>query len=372
MPGDQVILAVADSLPCMEQVVEGVVKSLVDAGADPGSVTVLLSEKHRHRLDELRLRSAEPVHWVCHDPDQEEEMAYLATTEEGRPIFLNRRLTDADLVIPIGSFRTGTVYDHFGIHTPIFPTFTNRATIVEFGSSKSQDSRGRRHKRHIYEADRIGWLLGIVFSIQVIPGRAGQVVGVIAGQVEQVKHEAIRTYRQAWHHQIPSQADLVILILDDGANQTDGANQANGVSKADIKSPSRAANQNGWSTLVQSLSDAVALVEPDGAAVILSNISAEPGPALQALIDAQDLNETLQAIRDSKLEDAQTATRLAELVEHRRIYLMSGLDEQTVEDLRMTPIGSESEIIRLSERFRSALVLEGVPFVTVGIIDMAR
>lgn len=341
--GDEVVLAVADGLPCMEQIVEGMVESLIDAGTDPDNVTVLLSENYRSQLDGLRLRSAEPVHWVCHNPDQEEEMSYLATTDEGRSIFLNRLLTNADLVIPLGCFRTGAVYDHFGVHTPVFPTFTNRETMAEFGKVKSADSRGRHHKRHISEANRIGWLLGIAFSIQVIPGRAGQIVEVIAGEVDQVRHEALRSYRQTWHHQIPGQASLVISIMDDQSEVTD------------------------WSELVQAIADMMILVEPDGAIVILTNFAAEPGPALHALINAQDPDETLQAIRDSKLEDAATTLRLAELIQNRKIYLMSGLDEQTVEDLRMTPIASENEIVRLSKRFPSALVLEGVPFVTIKI-----
>ena len=338
--GDHVVLAVADGLPCMEQIVEGVVQSLVDAGTDPDNITVLLSENYADRLDGLRLRSAEPVHWAWHDPDLEEEMAYLATTDEGRPIVLNRLLTDADLVIPLGCFRTGIVYDHFGVHTPIFPTFTNRRTMAEFGQIKSQDSRGRRHKRHIIETDRIGWLLGAVFSIQVIPGTSGQIVEVIAGEVEQVRQESLRAYRQAWHHQIPGQVGLVVSVIDD---------------------------MTGWSDLVQTLSDMIPLVEPDGAAVILTHFAAEPGPALHAWIEAQDPDETLLAIRDSKLEDAATTLRLAELTEQRKIYLMSGLEEQMVEDLRMTPIASTDEIVRLSERFSSALILEGVPFVTVEI-----
>ena len=329
--------------------IEGVVEALVESGTDPNNVTVLLSEKYRHQLDELQTQSTEPIHWACHDPDQEEEMAYLATTEEGHAIVLNRILTDADLVIPLGCFRTGTVQGHFGdSHDPFSRPSPTEETLAEFGITKTQDARGRKHKRHVQETDRIGWLLGIIFSIQVIPGRAGQVVGVIAGEVEQVKHEAIRIYRQAWHHQIPAQADLVISILDEQNETTN------------------------WASLVQSLIDSIALVGPDGAVVVLSNLSESPGPAVQALIDAQDSEATLREIRESKLEDAQTATRLAELVSQHKIYLMSELDEQTVEDLRMTPIDGESEIIRLSERYRSALVLEGMPFVTAEIIDSTK
>lgn len=343
--GDQIVLAVADSLPCMEQIVEGIVESLVDAGTDPDRVTVLLSEKYQAKLDELRLRSAEPVHWACHDPDREEELAYLATTEEGLPIVLNRLLIDADLVIPIGCFRTGTVYDYFGIHTPIFPTFTSREAIAQFGASKSQDSRGRLHKRQVHETDRIGWLLGVCFSIQVIPGRDGQVLEVIAGEIEQVRHQAIRAYRQAWHHQVSSQVGLVISILDDPSELAD------------------------WPGLVQSLIDAVALLEPDGSVVILTHLSAQPGPAIRALIDSEDQTATLQTIRESRLTDAKTAVKLAELVKNHKVYLMSGLDEPMVEDLHITPIGSESELIRLSERFATAVVLEGAPFLTAEIAE---
>ena len=58
----------------MAQVIEGVVEALVESGTDPNNVTVLAFRKiSPHQLDELQTQSTEPIHWACHDPDQEEE-----------------------------------------------------------------------------------------------------------------------------------------------------------------------------------------------------------------------------------------------------------------------------------------------------------
>ena len=39
---------------------------------------------------------------VEHDPADRSRMAYLSSTKEGRRVYLNRHVTDADVVIPVG------------------------------------------------------------------------------------------------------------------------------------------------------------------------------------------------------------------------------------------------------------------------------
>ena len=45
----------------------------------------------------------EGVTWLSPRPRRPAQIAYLASTSEGRRVYLNRQLTDADLVVPIGT-----------------------------------------------------------------------------------------------------------------------------------------------------------------------------------------------------------------------------------------------------------------------------
>ena len=38
---------------------------------------------------------------MIHDPHDRQQLSYLAASAEGRPIYLNRTLYDAELVIPV-------------------------------------------------------------------------------------------------------------------------------------------------------------------------------------------------------------------------------------------------------------------------------
>ena len=61
-------------------------------------------------------------------------MAYLAATDDGEPIMLNRLLTDADVVLPIGCLHSEPPTGYFGIHTPVFPTFSDHETLLAFAA----------------------------------------------------------------------------------------------------------------------------------------------------------------------------------------------------------------------------------------------
>jgi hypothetical protein len=55
--------------------------------------------------------------------------------------------------------------------------------------------------------------------------------------------------------------------------------------------------------------------------------------------------------------DAQSAALLAELLEKKRVYLLSELDEETVEELGLAHVAGEEEIARLSRHHRSCILL---------------
>ena len=96
-------------------------------GVEPDGITILRTEADvdAARGDPCRLicwqASAADTALATHDPADRGDLAYLAANDEGEPILLNRLLTDADVVLPIGCLQRRAAAGYFGIHTPLFP-----------------------------------------------------------------------------------------------------------------------------------------------------------------------------------------------------------------------------------------------------------
>ena len=62
---------------------------------------------------------------AVHDPVDRVQLSYLAASTEAKPIYVNRALSDADLVIPIGCLHPEGALGYFGVYSGIFPAFSD-------------------------------------------------------------------------------------------------------------------------------------------------------------------------------------------------------------------------------------------------------
>ena len=348
VPGDRVVLALGTSVPHAAEMVAGAVRSLTESPVDPDGIGVLHShhgppggadDPCRRLPEEIRARVAS----IAHDPADRGNLAYLATTEEGHQIELNRAVTDADLVLPIGCVRDASAAGYHGIHSPIYPTFSDARTLARFHSPKMLDARGRRQKRLMKESDEVGWLLGVTFTIQVIPGPGDEVLDVLAGEVGAVRRQALRRYSAAWHRTVPRRAELVLAALEGGQGQQT------------------------WENLGRALATGAALVEEGGALGICCELAADRGPAVQCLTTARTREEAVARIRDECAEDAVPALQLARALDHCSVYLLSRLEPSVVEDLDITPMADADEVSRLFSRHASCILLANAPYASVTV-----
>ncbi len=322
---DRIVLAVGSPLPRAAEIVAAVVKTLVDSGVNAGGITVLQAKTSsdddacRKIPDDVRrqIRSA----W--HDPEDSDQMGYLATTKAGELIMLSRLLIDADFILPIGCVRAAEANDYFGVISPIFPTFSDKKTKSRFRSSQASDTPSPGNQPHDEEADEVGWLLGVTFSIQVIPGKGDEVLQIVAGEVGKVRECGRRLFDDAWHHSVAAEAQLVVATIEGGPRQ------------------------QSWQNLARAIANAATLVEEDGAIAVVCELADEPGPAIRHLAQARSRQEAMEEIRQNPAEDAPAATQLAQTLERNHIYLMSGLDDSLLEDLEITPIDTPEELNRL-------------------------
>ncbi|NIM08632.1 MAG: DUF2088 domain-containing protein [Planctomycetales bacterium] len=345
-PGDRIALALADGLPCAAQLVAGVVASLLEAGAKPEEITVLQAcqESNTGWPDprcQLPASVRRRVSLVTHDPTQRDELGYLAASAAGEPIYVNRVLWDADVVLPIGCLRLESHLDYGGAFGGLFPTFSDQATQQRFRAAGNYRSAKRRQLR-LREADEAGWWLGVSLAIQVVPGPGDSILHVLAGNSGAIYQRGRRLCREAWYYRSPRRASLVVAGIEGAAAcQT-------------------------WENVGRALAAAMNLVEDEGAIAICSDLAAAPGTALLKITQAESRDLAYRQIRRERSPDAPTAYQLLRALEKNKVYLLSRLADEVVENLGIAPVENVRQIRRLADCHSTCAVIWNAQYVMTG------
>lgn len=338
-PGDRVVLALAPAVPRAAETAAVVVSKLVQAGVHPDGITLLCTEVEEddvagdpRRLIEPGLREHIGTH--IHDPGNRADLAYLAATESGRPILISRMLHEADLVVPIGGVLDTSAAGYFGIHGGIFPTFSDAETLTRFRSLGSLAQNGTYKQALIDEANEAAWLLGISFTIQLLPADGFSVLEVLAGNCETVQRQASDRYAAAWRQPNtgPRASLVVAAIAGEAGVQT-------------------------WQNLGRALENAGRLGEDGGALAVCCELCDAPGPGVLSIANAGSRQGGLHALRRQKPIDALPAAQIARALDRGSVYLLSRLEPDVVEDLDMVPIANPTELARLTRQHRACALL---------------
>jgi nickel-dependent lactate racemase len=338
LPGDHVVVALERGVPQAAEVVGAIVRCLVEVGVDPDGLTVLRTQS------DAEAGLGDPAPWidpavrerltlVTHDPNARPSLAYLAATESGEPIHLNRVLTDADVVLPVGCVQGREAGRFRSVASHVYPSFSDQRTLLRFREVESRAARAAQRKQLAQEVRHVGWLLGLTFSIQIVPGPGDQILHVLAGELATVHRRARQLYEAAWRCTVPRRARLVVAAIEGGADRQT------------------------WHEIGRAVAAAGALVEDGGTIAICSDLVSAPGPALQRLAAAPSRQEALRQIRKEKPADALPAAQLAQALGRAKLYLLSRLDETILEDLEIAPINESDELVRLTQRYDSCILL---------------
>ena len=347
-PGDRVVVTLERALPQAAQITAAVVHALVAAGVEPDGISVLRTEAGVDSGEENPIGRIEPaiaqrLRLLTHDPASRRELAYLAASEGGEPILLNRLLTDADLVLPIGCVRAERTAGYFGIHSSIFPEFSDLPTQSRFRRTECLRDEHRLHRDLAEEVRHVAWLLGINFTIQLVPAGGDGVLHVVAGQSDSVHRRSRELYQAAWACQVARRASLVVAAIEGGPQQQT------------------------WENLGNTLETAGNIVEEGGAIAVCCDLAVRPGPAVQRMVAARSREAVLRQIRRDGPTDALPAAQLSKALDRDRVYLLSRLEPSLVEELDMTPVAGPEELARLAHRHASCIVLANGPTAVVTV-----
>jgi nickel-dependent lactate racemase len=335
VPGDRVAILLEAGLPRSASIVAVLASELLHAGVSAADITVLVPQGHgptKPLLEELPEAVRSAVQVVEHDPADRDELTYLAASADARAIYVNRFAHDADFVIPVGVLRLPETLGYYGPSGAVFPAFSDEASIALFRSpAGALDNAGR--KKLCARADDVAWKLGVIFTVQLVAGRGEQVLEVLAGSPTEVGRRGSDLVRRVWSGEAPARASLVVAAIEGGASQQT------------------------WENVARALAAALAVVDDDGAIALCTDLAQRPGPALRRVAKASSLHGARQRVATSPAVDALPATELVAALEHARVYLLSKLDEDAVEQLGMVQVAEPAELERLVRRSKSCIVL---------------
>jgi hypothetical protein len=352
VPGDKIVLAVDHEVPQAAAVVAGVIHSLVDADTEPSSITVVRSNLDSENEPEtltshLRPQVRQQVQVVTHDPADRDQLTYIAASGEGNPIYVNRSIGDADLLIPIGCMRPTGSLGYLGMPGGIFPAFADRDTQRRFWAPSCFYSAVQQRRRREEAAEAL-WLLGSRFTIQLISAGANEVLHVLAGDVDAVAKRGRQLVEQAWTCTFPQRAELVVAAVEGGAEQQT------------------------WQNLGRALSAALRIVEDHGAVVLCSALDEAPGASLSRLAGNAPLADLQRDLNRDRTPDALPAAELVRGLRRARVYLLSRLNTDVVESLGMGYVTDTDDIFRLAKRHTSCTYLANAQHAVPVLKEEAR
>jgi lactate racemase len=333
VPGDRVTVAFDPSIPEADLVLDAVASTLRDAGVEAEGLTVLLP-----RASSVVLEKSLPqgTTLAVHDPDDRSQLAYLATTKEGRRIYLNRNLTDADLIVPVGRVGFDPILGYSGPWSVLFPALAGRESIEAHRSRLRGDDDARQEssaRSNREESLEVSWLLGTQFHFGVIAGASG-IGELLAGRETLVCEHGIAWLDEHWTFRPESRAEIVVAGIGHAGEPTS------------------------LESLAEGLVTARRLVQHGGKIVVLSHAVGPVGPALRCLIDAGGAELGLKQLRGHEHDDDfQIASRIAAAVSWADVFLYSGMDRDLVEELSIVPVEKPEQARRLVAQCRSALVV---------------
>jgi len=181
--------------------------------------------------------------------------------------------------------------------------------------------------------------LGNPFSIQVIPAATGGVSRVLAGVCETVFKEGKKLLAQQWHVEVNERPEVVIAGID------------------------HEIGLHGWEQLGAAAEVGRSLVTRGGKIVILSDLAAELPQGLELIRNSESARDAIRPLRKQAPPDLVCATQLASAADWAHIYLLSGLADDVVDELFLTPVSNETEVRRLLNNETRCLFLEAAQYV---------
>lgn len=338
IPGDKITIVIDHRTPVAAEIINSLWNFFSNCGIKGADVTLLQTQSTSQDHQQTLMSAVNPelqneAEWVIHDPESKETLGYLGTSTGGERIYLTKHLLEADFILPIEMVSYDPLIGYAGGGSLLYPEFSSQESIVK--------SRGQSHReltpaesRPLRQLiDEVAWMLGLQYSLQIIPAVGQSISEVVFGSLEAAFRRSKELLDQNWKLEPSYRSEVVLVAIESGpAGHT-------------------------WNQLGSVLETARNLVSQDGRIVLLTQIDSQFDEGLQILSESHEPFDAIQPLREKQPNDLVTATQMALTGDWARICLLSKTDSDIVEDLFMIPLEDESEVQRLLQTDETVAVI---------------
>ncbi len=332
---DQIAIALEDGVPDGMAIASEVILYLIEHGVAPENITWVIGSTHRRHLElaakELHRRGGVEVKTLLHDPSLIESHAYVAASQSGDAIYVQRDLIDADVLIPIYCARTPEcplASDLFGIS----PGFTDSATQQRWNIAWLEDNVNHLHE-HEKLSEEAGWLAGIHFAVAVVPSMDGHVAEVLAGKPGSIYPKGTESLESV----VNSPYDLVVAVVEGNAQQ------------------------QSWLSIARAASYADRICGGEGRIVVCCDVD-HATKGIRDLRSNEPMESANRRLIKSNVEDAFAAAVIRSILANRSLYLYSSLGSADCESLGIAHVQSPSDIEHLLTQAAHPCILRGAQY----------
>lgn len=335
IPDDRIAIALEEGVPDGIEIACELIRYLVDHGCPNDKLTWVMGSKSPSFLRDAETALAayglSSIPIVLHDSQDQESHAYVAASETADPIYVQRELIDADVVLPIYCIRTAECpcsSDLFGIS----PGFTDAATQQRWGLAWLDDNTTHLHQ-HEKLSREAGWLAGVQFTVAVVPSVEGRVASLLAGKPESVFQRGVECLSP-----LPTETHDLVIALVDGAPQ-----------------------QQTWLSIARATVLADSICDPNGKVVVCCDVK-KTTPGIRDLRSDTPADQANKRLLKSRAEDAFPAAVLRSICEHRSVYLLSALPPAETESLGLAHVDGVPSLEHLAEQSEKVCVIRGAQY----------
>ncbi len=344
IPGDKITIIVDHETPVVDEIINSVWDFFSDCGIEATDVTILQAQSGTLDLQQKLMNIVNPelkqdAQWVIHDPESKEALGYLGTSASGERVYLSKHLLEADFILPIERVSYDPLIGYAGGGSLLYPEFSSQEAILK--------SRGQSHReltpaesRPLRQLiDEVGWMLGLQYSLQVIPAAGQGASEILFGGIEATFRKGKELLDQFWKLEPSYKSEVVVIAVECGP-----AGHA-------------------WTQLGRVLETARNLVSQDGRIILLTEIDEPFGEGMQILSGCLEPLDAIKPLRDRQSNDLVTATQMALAGDWARICLLSKANTDDVEDLFIIPLEDKAEVQRLLQTDETVAIIASAQYV---------
>ena len=236
---------------------------------------------------------------VNHDPLDEQAASYLATSTSGERIYVSRPLIDADFVVTVGTIRFDDQFGFAGTNSGLYPSMSLQSEIDRHIGRGHVELTPFDERPLRAMSDEVGWLLGVQFTVQVIPGSDGGISHILGGCNDAVLRKGRELLTEQMRYRHEERPETILTTVD----------SANG--------------HTSWNDVIDAIDSSRRLVDRDGRIIVLTSLNDAMPDAFQSITSADFPTDAQQAIWNPKTVDSPMASKLLQAIDWARIYLLS-------------------------------------------------